>query len=77
MRLWLRDSERRPDPTPVTTDDRKAILVGLVLWVVALVLLLVFLGPLVGSGSSWVLWTCVVGLVLGLIGLYYTNRRHG
>ncbi|MCU1584301.1 MAG: hypothetical protein JWM49_857 [Microbacteriaceae bacterium] len=77
MRLWLRDSERRPDPTPATTDDRKAILVGLVLWVVGLVSLLVFLGPLLSSGNPWVLWTCAVGLVLGLIGLYYTNRRHG
>lgn len=76
MRLWLRDSERRPDPTPVATDDRKAVLVGLVLWVVALALLLVFLGPRLSSGGRWVLWTCVVGLVLGLIGLFYTNRRH-
>ena len=29
MRLWLKDSERRPDPAPVETDDRKAMLVGL------------------------------------------------
>ncbi len=30
MRFWLKDGERRPDPEPVQSDDRKAILVGLV-----------------------------------------------
>ena len=46
MRLWLKDSERRPDPEPVKTDDRKVVLVGLVLWLVALAGLLLFLAPL-------------------------------
>ena len=32
MRLWLRDDERRPDPVPVKTDDRRAVLVGLMEW---------------------------------------------
>lgn len=76
MRLWLKDSERRPDPTPVTTDDRKAMLVGTVLWLVALVALLAFAEPIIDAGNSWLLWTCVVGLMLGLIGLLYTQRRH-
>lgn len=75
MRLWLKDSERRPDPAPVQTDDRKPILIGISLWLVALVVMLVFLAPLIDSGNSWLLWTCVVGLALGLLGLLYTNRR--
>ena len=37
MRLWLKDSERRADPAPVKTDDRKAFFVGTVAWVIALV----------------------------------------
>ncbi|MBX3089417.1 MAG: DUF2530 domain-containing protein [Cryobacterium sp.] len=77
MRLWLKDSERRPDPEPVKTDDRKAMLVGLVLWLLALVGLLLFLGSLVSSGLQWWLWTCVVGLALGLIGLVFTHRQQG
>ena len=77
MRVWLKDSERRPDPEPVKTDDRKAVLVGLVLWIIALGGLLLFLGLLVETGHIWWLWTCVVGLALGLVGLLYTNRRHG
>jgi len=76
MRLWLRDSERRPDPVPATTDDRKAVLVGLGLWVIGLVVLLVFLKPLSASGDGWWLWTVIVGLALGLVGLgYLTVKR--
>ena len=62
MRLWLRDDERRPDPVPAKTDDRKAVLVGLGLWLVALVVTLVVGAPLVGAhGGTW-FWTVVVGI---------------
>ncbi|MEO7123867.1 MAG: DUF2530 domain-containing protein [Lacisediminihabitans sp.] len=76
MRLWLKDSERRPDPAPVKTDDRKAMLVGSGLWLVALGVLLVFARPITESGNQWMLWACVVGLALGLAGLLYTHRRY-
>lgn len=75
MRLWLKDEERRPDPAPVATDDRAAILAGLVLWVVAFAVLLVFVGPLVEAGHVWWLWTCLVGIGLGLVTLVYVHRR--
>jgi FtsH-binding integral membrane protein len=71
MRLWLRDSERRPDPVPVPTDDRRAIIVGLALFVLGLTVSLAFAAA---AGSLFYVWTCVVGLVLGLIGLAYTVR---
>ncbi len=77
MRLWLKDSERRPDPEPVKTDDRKAMLVGIALWLVALVLVLVMLPTLTAAGMGWWLWTCVAGLALGLIGILYTQWRRG
>ncbi len=77
VRLWLKDSERRPDPTPVKTDDRKAILVGLGLWVLGLAIVIVFLPALTAAGDAWWLWACVGGLVLGLIALLYTHWPHG
>jgi hypothetical protein len=76
VRIWLKDSERRPDPEPVKTDDRKAILVGLVLWLIALGGLLLSLPMLIEGDNVWWLWTCVVGLGFGFVGLLYTHRRH-
>lgn len=73
MRLWLRDDERRPDPVPAKTDDRRAVLVGLVLWAVVLVVVLA-----VGGAGTTAMWTVVVGLALGVLGMGYlavTRRR--
>ena len=75
MRLWLKDSERRADPEPVKTDDRKAMLVGIVLWLVALAALLVFIEPVTASGNAWWLWACATGLALGVVGILYTHAR--
>ena len=75
MRLWLKDSERRPDPAPVQTDERTPILIGSIAWAVALVIVLIAREQLAGAGHTWILWTCVVGLALGLIGLVYAARR--
>ena len=75
MRLWLRDKERRPDPVPVVTDDRKAIATGLVLWLIALVLVLVFAVPLAAAGDRWWLWTVLIGIGLGIVGLVYVSIK--
>lgn len=77
MRIFIKDSERRPDPAPVKTDDRKVVLVGLVGWIVALGVMLLLLPQLQESDLVWVLWTVVCGLGLGLILLVFTARRHG
>ena len=74
MRLWLKDSERKPDPAPVKTDDRLAIVVGLAAWVIALVVVLVIAQPF--SGNAILGWTCVVGIALGIAGFFYTTARH-
>lgn len=75
MRLWLKDSERKPDPAPVVTDDRVALLVGIGAWLVALVVMLLFVQPLLDSGRGWWLWASAAGLAIGLIGLLYTHSR--
>ena len=75
MRLWLKDSERRADPAPVQTDDRKAFLVGTALWVVGLAVFIVLLPMLTEQGHTWWLWTCVAGLAIGLIGLGWSVWR--
>ncbi|GAB3801533.1 hypothetical protein GCM10028798_17610 [Humibacter antri] len=73
MRLWLKDSERLPDPPPMKTDDRAALGVGTGLWVIAAIVAAVFAGPLAASGHGWVPATTFVGVALGLIGLVYAQ----
>ena len=69
MRLWLSESERRPDPAPARADARKAVVVGTIAWLIALVVSLVFRAPLAAAGLGWLLWAAVTGLALGVIGL--------
>ena len=74
MRLFLKDSERRPDPAPVETDDRWPVLVGLVAWLAALAGLLIF-SPDTLLGDGGVLWTIVAGLVIGVLGFGFAQFR--
>lgn len=75
MRWYIRDSERRPDPAPVPTDDRKVILVGIVLWLIALGVMLVVLSAVVEAGRVGWLWTTLVGIGLGLVLLVFAHRK--
>ena len=75
MRLWLKDSERRPDPLPARTDARGALLVGSVAWLAVLVVLVVAREELVVLGVQWWLWCAVIGLGLGLAGLAWVQFR--
>jgi fatty acid desaturase len=75
MRWWLKEHERRPNPEPLQTDDRKAVLTGLVLWLVALAGLVLFLPVVLDGGHGWWLWTAVIGLGLGLVLLVFAHRK--
>ena len=68
MRFWLKDSERRPDPAPVKTDDRKAFVAGTVAFLIALVVVIVI-------APGWLVWTCVAGLAIGVIGIGWSIWR--
>jgi Protein of unknown function (DUF2530) len=69
VRLWLSESERRPDPEPARADARKALLVGTAAWLVALVVALVVRAQLEDAGLGWLVWAALAGVVLGVIGL--------
>ena len=75
MRLWLRDSERRPDPAPVQTDDRTPLAIGIAAWLIAFVVFLIVraVGVQVADAGT-IVWTCIAGLVLGAVGLIYAAR---
>ena len=55
----------RQAPPPLQVDTARVVLGGAALWALALVVLL-FLGDRVDR--AWT-WTCVVGIVLALVGL--------
>lgn len=75
MRLFLKDSERRLDPAPVTTDDRTPLVIGIAAWSVALVVLLFAVGTVIPASETWLPWMCVIGIILGIVGLIYTRLR--
>ncbi len=75
MRIWLKDSERRPDPLPARTDARKAYFAGSVAWLLALVVALVFQAELTSGGFGWWIWCIIIGLGLGLVGLVWVQLR--
>jgi len=75
VRLYLRSSDRRPDPDPLPSDDRRVILVGTVIWAVLFVVALVARPSLTAHGHGWWVWTPLVGVALGLYGLRYLRRR--
>lgn len=60
---------------PLDVDGVRTMAVGCVLWAIATIALLPFLGRLADSGYDWWLWTCLAGLGLGLMGLEYCRRR--
>jgi RsiW-degrading membrane proteinase PrsW (M82 family) len=66
-----------PDPPAARSHDEVLVaIVGIVAWAVALVVLAVFFRhDLQRHHSSWWLWACALGLVLGLYGLRFAHRR--
>lgn len=65
----------KPDPAPLETDDVRVVGIGTAVWAVLFLVLLPFRARLVATGHGWWLWTCLVGTLLGLVGVGYCRRR--
>jgi hypothetical protein len=70
-------AEAGPPPLqPMPVDLPRLVLVGTLLWVVALVITLVV--PALHRGDrSWWPWSAVCGVLLGAMGLAYLRRGRG
>ncbi|HVM28023.1 MAG TPA: DUF2530 domain-containing protein [Mycobacteriales bacterium] len=65
----------RPDPPPLETDDVRTVAVGTGLWAAGLVVLVVLRLLDVTRVETWWIVMCACGLVLGLVGVRYCQRR--
>ena len=63
-------STRRLAPPPLEANDRRVTVVGTAAWAVALAVLLVLRGQIPASDRWWI-WTCAVGVAMGLFALWY------
>ncbi len=63
------------DVEPLDVTGVRTVGVGTVLFLVAGLALLPFLGWLEEHDRVWWLWTCVAGFGLGVFGVYYCGRR--
>ena len=59
----------RTTPPALEADTPRLVLIGTGLWLVALVLVAVFRG----DETDWI-WTCVTGIVLGVLGVVLARR---
>ena len=75
MKFFVKDSERRPDPEPAKTNPRIAIFIGMLIFAIALVAILIGYNNITSAHKIWYPYTCVVGLVLGVVALFTTRKR--
>jgi Co/Zn/Cd efflux system component len=72
------DDVELPGPPAVEPPDPHetgVVVVGMVAWLVALVVLLVLHDDLRRHHTEWWLWSCLLGLALGVYGLRVARRR--
>ena len=60
---------------PLDVDGVRTIQVGTGLFLLAFIALLPFYGRLEENDTTWLLWMCLTGVGLGLIGMEYCKRR--
>ena len=60
---------------PLDVDGVRTVQVGTALFFLAFLALLPFYGRLSDDGRTWLLWMCLAGVGLGLLGIEYCKRR--
>jgi hypothetical protein len=56
-------------------NEAKVIWIGIGLWTAAFLILLPFRKTLMQDGHGWLLYTCLAGAGLGMLGLPMVTRR--
>lgn len=64
-----------PHVQPVDVDGVRTVSILTIIWAVAFVVLAFNRERLEQTGNGWLLWTCLAGVGLGLLGIEYTRKR--
>ena len=67
--------DRSRNMAPLDVDGVKTFKIGTAAFVIALIVCLALNQGLTEHGQQWWIWTCVTGIVIGLLGIVYTTRR--
>ena len=73
-KLFVKFSDRHPEPKPAKVNTRLAILVGTGLWVLVLALCIAFYPALTNAGFGWWLHTAVIGILLGILAWFMVRK---
>lgn len=63
------------DVEPLDVDGVRTVQVGTACFALAFLALLPFYDRLEEDGRTWLLWMCLTGVGLGLLGMEYCKRR--
>jgi hypothetical protein len=74
VKVFVKFSERHPEPTVANIHSKKIVLVGIALWVLVLIILLAFYPALSDAGLLWWLHTALVGIGLGVLGFFAVRK---
>ncbi|WP_059006101.1 DUF2530 domain-containing protein [Streptomyces specialis] len=66
---------KKEAPEPLEGNVVATVLVGTLVWAALFVAQVPFYGWYADRGHEWWIWTCLVGVGLGLFGLWYARRR--
>jgi hypothetical protein len=73
VKLSRGEAGRPSPPPPLEANDQLVAGVGTAAWAIALVVLLIVRNSLPASARWWI-WTCLIGVALGLFALWYVPR---
>jgi hypothetical protein len=68
-------AQPKPELAPLPVDGVTAVKVGTVIWAIGFLVSLIARTPLQNHGINDAHWICSAGVVLGLLGQFYTRRR--
>ena len=73
-KLFVKFSDRHPEPTPAEVNTRLAILIGTGLWVLVLILFIALYPALTAAGLDWWLHTAIIGILLGILAWFMVRK---